>query len=110
VPRSAESVEVVAGSPPARPHVGIGIIEVQEASGSFDSKSSELLRELKRAAGAEGCDAISLGGFVSKGVGADVLINDFATGRQAVSAVCLVYTDAPGARPTGARVVQAPPR
>jgi hypothetical protein len=96
-PRPPESVEVFAGTVPARPHVSVGIIEVQEVSGSYESKSAELLRELKRAAGEQGCDAISLGGFVNKGVGADVLINEFATDRQGASAACLVYTDEPSA-------------
>jgi hypothetical protein len=108
-PRPAESVEVFAGTTPARPHVGIGIIEVQEVSGSFEPKNQEILRELKREAGEQGCDAISLSGFVNKGVGADVLINDFATGRQGASAACLVYTDAPGSHPADARIVHAPP-
>jgi hypothetical protein len=108
-PRPSESVEIFAGTTPGRPHVGIGIIEVQEESGSYDSKNQELLRELRRAAGEQGCDAISLSGFGTRGVGADVLINDFATDRQAVSAVCLVYMDAPGQHPADARVVRSPP-
>jgi hypothetical protein len=108
--RSPESVEVFAGTTPPRPHVGIGIIEVQEESGSYDSKNQELLRELMRVAGEQGCDAISLSGFVTKGVGADVVINEFATDRQAASAVCLVYTDAPNAGPTDTRIGQAPLR
>lgn len=82
-----------AGTTPSRPHVGIGIIEIQEQSGSYEPKNHRLLEELKRVAGEQGCDAVGISGFGNKGVGPDVLINDFATDRQALAGVCLVYTD-----------------
>jgi hypothetical protein len=94
-PRSPESVEVFAGTMPARPHASIGIIEVQENSGSYAPRTRALLAELKRAAGEQGCDAISLGGLVNRGVGPDVIFNDFAADRQGAMAICLVYTDDP---------------
>jgi hypothetical protein len=65
-PRSPESVEVFAGTTPPRPHVGIAVLEIAEVSGSYAPKNKELLHELKREAGRQGCDAISLGGFVNR--------------------------------------------
>lgn len=46
-PRSPEPVEVFAGTVPARSHVGLGVIEVQEVSGAYEPQSRDPLRELR---------------------------------------------------------------
>ena len=52
VPRSPESVQVIAAGPPARPHIDAGMIYL------LASSADAYIREVRAEAGRRGCDAV----------------------------------------------------
>ena len=99
-PRSARSVEVLASGAPARPHVDVAIVEVEQTH-SFNAQGTGLMiQRLRQQAAAIGCDAIVLGGVTDHqgarpGSGWS-LLDPGSTKRQAT---CVVYDDEPSPRP-----------
>lgn len=95
-PRTVESVEVFLAGPPARPHVGLALLEGEQTSSySFDD-TPDILEAVRERAAELGCDGIVFKGLTNRmpGLGdAETLINDKPSERKGVYAVCIVYRD-----------------
>lgn len=112
--RPAGAVEVYASSPPARPHVDVALLEVEQTRGLNPQGTDLMIQSLRERAGAMGCDALFLGAMsdhqgAQPGSGWD-LLDPGAALRQAT---CIVYTgptprSATSSRPDGAEVQPAP--
>ena len=96
-PRAPESVEVYASAAPARPHVDVGLFEVEQESSNTPGKTRALLDELRRRAGAIGCDAVVVAGITAKNSELESLLLDYDTNKKALQATCIVYTAPPPA-------------
>lgn len=97
-PRTPELVEVFSSSPPTRPHVDVGLIEV-EYSGSASSRpdiTTEIMQQVRKEAGARGCDAVHLSGYSARSPSEAGLL--YEPGARTVHATCVVYTTARAAR------------
>jgi hypothetical protein len=92
-PRSNESVEVLA-SPPARPHVDVALVEVEQTHSLNEQGTGLMIQRMREQAAAIGCDAIVLRGVTDHqgaepGSGWD-LLDPGSTKREAT---CIVYSD-----------------
>jgi hypothetical protein len=91
--RAPESVEVYVGNAPARPHVDVGLLEVEEQSG-FGPGTQALVDSLRDRAAEIGCDALVIGGVSSKVSEVESLLFDHNANRKALHASCVVYVPA----------------
>jgi hypothetical protein len=90
-PKPAEEVDVFLTEPPARAHRDVGLFEVQQESDLSQDDTASMLRQLRKAAGDMGCDAVFI-----KRVGNDPQQNPLVNSTAAVKAItatCLRYTD-----------------
>ncbi len=97
-PRPAASVEVFSSGAPARPHVDVAILEVEESSSFSVSDTGEMVSHLRSRAAAMGCDGVVIGGASSRDPGLtdkESLFVDNPRGRKGFFATCIAYTDAP---------------
>jgi hypothetical protein len=93
-PRSPESVEMLSSGSPARPHVDVALLEVEQTHSFNEEGTGLMIRRLREQAAAMGCDAVVLGGVTDHqgaqpGSGWD-LLDPGSTKRQAT---CVVYDD-----------------
>jgi hypothetical protein len=86
-PRPPATVEMFASGPPARPHVDIGIITVEEGD-TGESSPEELLGLLRQDAARQGCDALVVAPPSSK-TDSDLFQNTHS--RRVYSGACIVY-------------------
>jgi hypothetical protein len=86
-PRAPASIEVFASGPPARPHVDIGMITVEEGD-MGESSPDELLALLRQNAARQGCDALVVSPPSSK-TESDFLA--YTHSRRIYSGTCVVY-------------------
>jgi hypothetical protein len=96
--RAPESVEILASSGPARPHVDVALVEVwQNYGGGIEA----VVQSLREWAGAKGCDAVFIMGMQRGG----------QHSPATMPATCVVYTDGDAGSPPGASAppVVAPP-
>jgi hypothetical protein len=96
-PRSSASVEVFSSGPPARPHVDVAIVEVEQTHSLNEQGTGLMIQRMREQAAAIGCDAIVLRGVTDHqgaqpGSGWD-LLDPGSTKREAT---CVVYDDDPG--------------
>ena len=92
--RGYESVEVFSSAPPARPHVALALLKVEQDRSTDDHPSELMVQRLRERAGAMGCDVVFIG--ATQELAAPDLV---FTGSRTMSATCLVYSQ-PGDRGT----------
>lgn len=95
-PRSAASVEVFSSGPPARRHVDVALVEVEQTHSLNEQGTGLMIQRMREQAAAIGCDAIVLRGVTDHqgaqpGSGWD-LVDPGSTKREAT---CVVYDDEP---------------
>ena len=84
--RGYESVEVFSSAPPARAHVDVALLKVDQAY-AIDDHWGELMIQRRRVrAGALGCDAVFIGATQER-VAPDLL----TSGSRTMTATCIVY-------------------
>jgi len=107
-PRSSASVEVFSSGPPARPHVDVALVEVEQTRSLNEQGTGLMIQRMREQAAAIGCDAIVLRG-VTDHQGSGDLFDPGATKREAA---CIVYDDDPsvGSFTRAAPTVAPPPR
>jgi hypothetical protein len=79
VPRRPEQVEMFSSAPPARPHVDVSFIELNQDLAS----PTELITNLRTQAAQMGCDAMVISGRLS------------SESKNAAYGTCVVYTGSP---------------
>jgi hypothetical protein len=87
-PRAPATVEMFASGPPARPHVDVGIITVEEGS-TGESTPQELLGLLRENAARQGCDGLVVAPPSSK-TESDLFAYTYS--RRVYSGACIVYS------------------
>ena len=95
-PRTVESVEVFLAGPPARPHVGMALLEGEQTSSYSLDDTREILEAVRERAAELGCDGIVFKGVTNRmpGIGdLETLIDDHPDERKGVYAVCIVYRE-----------------
>jgi len=93
VARPTDSVEVFLGTPPARPHRNLGVLQVARGAFSPDRSMDDTVQVARASAAQMGCEAILVTSIDTLG------------GRQRppnVQANCIVYTAPPVTEPTSA--------
>jgi hypothetical protein len=101
-PRGYESVEVFSSVPPARPHVDVALLQVDQMNAMDEHLRELMVQRLRERAGAMGCDAVFIGATQERAA-PDLL----TSGSRTMSATCIVYSQ-PGDR--GAAPPPPPPR
>jgi hypothetical protein len=89
VARAPAQVEVFSSAAPARPHVDVGLITVEEGQ-TGGGTPDELLGLLRQTAAERGCDAVVVAPPGSKS-GTDPLLN-LTRSYRVYSGTCIVYT------------------
>lgn len=92
--RPWQSVEVLSSTPPARDHVDVALLRVDQNYSVGDRLGEVMIQRLRERAGALGCDALYINGTVPSG---------FTEGVRTMSGTCIVYREptVPGpARPS----------
>jgi hypothetical protein len=100
--RGYESVEVFSSAPPARAHVDLALLEVQQTNAIDDYLGELMIQRLRERAGAMGCDAVFIGATQERAA-PDL----FTSGSRTMTATCIVYSQ-PGDH--GAGPPSPPPR
>ena len=88
--RGYESVEVFSSAPPARAHVDIALLEVEQTHDLNQQGTDLMVQRLRERAGAMGCDAVVLGGMRERGGDGHL-----DSGSTTLHATCIVYKDSP---------------
>jgi hypothetical protein len=97
--RPPESVEILASGPPARAHVDIALLEVEQTE-SWNRQGTDLmLQRLQKAASRLGCDAVVIIGKSERTNDPDVF---FDSASHSLLASCVVYTGESGVAPVAA--------
>ena len=86
--RAPETVEVFTSGPPARPHVDISFLEIQQDSKLSTDDTGEFIGQLRIEAAARGCDGLVIGGITHEPTG-----EKRSTSFKGMTATCIVYTD-----------------
>jgi hypothetical protein len=97
VERPREQVDVYVTTPPSRPHLDVGLLQVIEYRQFSDATSQQMMLHLKGAAAAQGCDAVLI-------TAVDMRSNRYAA--RSIHGSCEVYTDVPADHPVA---LPAPP-
>jgi len=94
LPRGYESVEIFSSAPPARAHVDIALLKVDQVNAMDDNVGELMIQRLRERAGAIGCDAVFIGATQEH---TDSYL--ITSGSRTMSATCIVYRrpDDPGA-------------
>jgi hypothetical protein len=90
--RPASEVDVYLSGPPDRPYRDVGLLEAEQTTDLSLDDTREMLRKLRREAGALGCDAIYLKGAGSRAeplAGIDFRYTDSV---KTLTAACIRYT------------------
>ncbi len=96
--RPPETVEVFTSGPPARPHVDVSFLEIQQESKLSIDDTRELIAKLRIEAAARGCEGLVIGGVTHEPTGGDQ-----TTSLKGMTATCIVYTDADPQLAAGSR-------
>jgi hypothetical protein len=94
-PRPPATVELYTSGPPARPHVDVALLEVEESSSVSLADTSEMMNELRNRGAQMGCDGIVLGSSSTRDPGlgdAESWIAKNPRGRKGFTATCIAYT------------------
>ncbi len=84
--RGYESVEVFSSAPPARAHVDVALLKVDQTNAIDDHLGELMIQRLRERAGAMGCDAVFIGQTQERAA-PDLLIS----GSRTMMATCIVY-------------------
>jgi hypothetical protein len=86
-PRQVDQVDVYVTTPPSRPHLDVGMLQVTEyRAGTEKVSGQEMMLHLKGGAAAQGCDAVLITAL------------DMRSGRYSMPSIqgsCELYTDTP---------------
>ena len=93
--RGYEAVEVFSSAPPARAHVDVALLKVDQVNAIDDHLGELMIQRLRERAGAMGCDAVFIGATQERAP-ADLL----TSGSRTMTATCIVYSQ-PGERGAG---------
>lgn len=86
--RGYESVEVFSSAPPARAHVDVALLKVDQTNAIDDHLGEQLMiQRLRERAGAMGCDAVFIGATQERAA-PDLL----TSGSRTMTATCIVYS------------------
>jgi hypothetical protein len=91
-PKKGSEVDVYMSGPPDRPYRDVGLFEAEQETDFSLDDTREMLRKLRRKAGALGCDAIYVNGVGSKAApiaGVDFRYTDSV---KTLAATCIRYT------------------
>src|SRR5688572_28234107 len=94
VPREASSVQVIATTPPAEPHVDVALLQVEQQQGLNRQGTDYMIQRLREKAAELGCDAVYIK-HASEYDGDDAYLDPDA---HQLLATCIVFTP-PGASP-----------
>jgi hypothetical protein len=95
VPRTPESVQVLASIPPPEPFVDVALLEVEQSEGFNRQGMDFMIQRLREKAAELGCDAVYVKN-TSEYEGDDAWLDP---DRSLLLATCIVFTP-PGAAPT----------
>ena len=85
--RGYESVEVFSSAPPARAHVDVALLKVDQANVIDDHLGEVMIQRLRERAGAIGCDAVFIGATQERAA-PDLL----TSGSRTMTATCILYS------------------
>ncbi|MEY4545796.1 MAG: hypothetical protein RL685_1991 [Pseudomonadota bacterium] len=94
VPRSPESVQVLASNPPPEPYVDVALLEVEQSQGLNRQGMAYMIQRLREKAAELGCDAVYVKN-TSEHEGEDPWLDPDSS---QLLATCIVFTP-PGAAP-----------
>ncbi|MEY2932835.1 MAG: hypothetical protein RL033_3584 [Pseudomonadota bacterium] len=105
VPRSPESVQVLASNPPREPYVDVALLEVEQSQGLNRQGMDYMIQRLREKAAELGCDAVYVKN-TSEHEGEDPWLDPDSS---QLLATCIVFTP-PGAAPPASLATAGPPR
>jgi hypothetical protein len=88
VPRDASSVQVIASTPPAEPHVDVALLQVEQQEGFNRQGTDYMVQRLREKAAELGCDAVYIKNSAEH-EGEDPYLDPDA---QQLLATCIVFT------------------
>jgi hypothetical protein len=88
VPRDASSVQVIASTPPAEPHVDVALLQVEQQEGFNRQGTDYMIQRLREKAAELGCDAVYIKSS-SEYQGEDSYLDPDA---HQLLATCIVFT------------------
>jgi hypothetical protein len=100
VPRAASSVQVLASTPPAEPHVDVALLEVEQQEGLNRQGTDYMIQRLREKAAELGCDAVYIKN-ASEHEGEDSYLDPDA---HQLLATCIVFTPPSAARERDAKL------
>jgi hypothetical protein len=106
-PRPPEDVEVYSSSPPAKAHVDLALIQVDQRNGTT-ADMAEMVAKVREQAGQMGCDAIFVSG-ASERAGASGGAHLLDPGSHLLLATCIAYLEPTPIRAALRPAVAAPP-
>ena len=96
-PRTADQVEVFVISPPARPHINLGLFQILR--GFNDHTTRDMIASLRGQAAGLGCDALLVTSIDNQ---------ESKYQQQSIQGSCIVYNDAPASHGDGSKASGAP--
>jgi hypothetical protein len=102
VPRTPDSVQVLASNPPLEPHVDVALLEVDQSEGLNRQGMDYMIQRLREKAAELGCDAVYVKN-TSSHEGEDVWIDP---DRTQLLATCIVFTPPAAIETAGAPRIQ----
>ena len=85
--RGYESVEVFSSAPPARAHVDVALLKVDQMNAMDDRPGELMIQRLRERAGAMGCDAVFIGATQEREAPGFL-----TSGSRTMTATCIVYS------------------
>jgi hypothetical protein len=87
VARGYAAVEVFSSAPPARAHVDVALLKVEQMNATDDNWGDLMIQRLRERAGAMGCDAVFIGATQERAA-PDLL----TSGSRTMTATCIIYS------------------
>jgi len=92
VSRSAASVEVYSSLPPARRHVDVALLKVDQSNGLTEADTAAMIQKLREKAAQQGCDAVFISGTSERSpLPSSGPIPPLDFGSHQLTATCVVY-------------------
>jgi hypothetical protein len=91
-PKHGSEVDVYMSGPPDRPYRDVGLLEAEQETDLSLDDTREMLRKLRRKAGAIGCDAIYLNAVGSKAAPMAGFDFRYTDSVKTLAATCIRYT------------------
>ena len=93
VPRNPASVQVLASTPPAEPHVDVALLQVEQQEGLDRQGTDYMIQRLREKAAELGCDAV----YIKATSEHDGQNSYLAPDAHELLATCIVFTPPPNA-------------